>query len=433
MQEYIEPLARQTVLLLLVQLALILFVARALGALAERVGYPVVVGELLTGIVLGPSVLGLLAPDLFRTLFPPNATQFHLLEVVAFIGLLLLLVLTGLETDLELIRRESRTAAAISLAGIAVPFAMGFALGEWMPREFLATPDQPIVFSLFLATALSISAIPVVARVLMDLDALGRGVGQLTIVAAMVDDTIGWFLLSLVAGLARRGGFDAVGTVTTAGFLFAFLIVAFTVGQWLVTALMNSAATGSDRTTLSTIVILALGTGAITVGIGLEAVLGAYVVGILVERSGALDGRTFQAFENITIGVFAPVFFATAGLRVDLSALAEPSTAAIAAITLAVAIAGKFVGAAIGALGTGRSRWVAFTVGAGLNARGAIELVVATVGLQLGVLTIELYSIIVLVAVVTSLMAPPLLRWSLARHPEEHAPERADEVATHRH
>src|SRR5947208_9887359 len=201
----IKPLGGQELLLLIVQFGLLLAVARTLGEVAQRFRLPSVVGELLAGFVLGPSLLGTVAPGAFRALFPSRAEQVHLLEALSWLGVIMLLILTGLETDLELIARKGKGALGISLGGIVLPFVAGVALGFAIPGGFVARADQRGVFALFVGTAMSISAIPVIAKVLMDMDLIRRDIGQITLAAGMIDDTTGWILLSVVAGLAARG------------------------------------------------------------------------------------------------------------------------------------------------------------------------------------------------------------------------------------
>ena len=415
----VQPLSHHALLLLLLQLALLLIVARLLGEVARRVGLPSVVGELLAGIVLGPSLLGAIAPGAFESLFPSEAEQRHLLEVVSWLGVLMLLILTGLETDVPLIIRKGRTAAGISLCGIAVTFSTGFALAQMLPQEFIASPDQRLVFSLFVGTAMSITAIPVMAKVLVEMRVIRRDIGQIILAAGMMDDTIGWILLSVVAALAR-GGTVSVGTV--GGSLLSvvvFLGVSFTVGRRLVQFVIRRVdnATQGDAGMLTALVALALLLGTVTQALGLEAVLGAFVAGILVGQVKRFNHHLRHLFEVVAVGVFAPIFFAASGLRVDLAALFDPSVLLVGLLVLAIAIVGKFAGAYVGARVGGLGHWEGLSLGAGMNARGAMEIIVATIGLSLGVLTQEMYTIILMVAIVTSLMAPPLLRLTLARIP----------------
>jgi Kef-type K+ transport system membrane component KefB len=411
----IKPLAGHELLLVLVQFGLLLLVARALGEVAVRLRLPSVVGELLAGFLLGPSLLGTIAPGFFQALFPPNPQQFHLLEVISWLGVIMLLVLTGLETDVELIVRKGKGAAAISLGGIVVPFASGLALGWRLPQPFLAAPDKRFVFALFVGTAMSISAIPVIAKVLMEMNIIRRDIGQITLAAGMIDDTIGWILLSVVAGMASSGQVNLATAGRALLAVLAVLAVSFTIGQrfvaWSIRRLDNLI--DGDMITITALMVLALAWGSITHALGLEAVLGAFILGILMGRVKRFDEHLQHSFQQMTLGVFAPVFFAFSGLRVDLKALLDPLTFTVGLLVLAIAIAGKFVGAYAGAKVTGLGNWEALALGAGMNARGAMEIIVATIGLSLGILTPAMYSIILLVAVVTSLMAPPLLRWTL--------------------
>ena len=415
----IEPLGHDALLLLLLQLALLLIVARLLGELARRIGLPSVVGELLAGVVLGPSLLGAIAPGAFETLFPPEAEQRHLLEVVSWLGVIMLLILTGLETDVGLIMRKGKSAAAISLGGIVVPFATGFGLAQLLPQEFIAAPDQRLVFSLFIGTAMSISAIPVIAKVLVEMRVVRRDIGQITLAAGMIDDTIGWILLSVVAGLARGGTVSAASVGGSLLSVVLFLGVSFTLGRRLVQFVIRRVdnATQGDAGMLTALMAMALLFGTVTQALGLEAVLGAFVVGILVGQVKRFDHHLRHLFEVVAVGIFAPIFFAASGLRVDLTALFDPSVLLVGMLVLAIAIFGKFAGAYIGARLGKLGHWEGLSLGAGMNARGAMEIIVATIGLSLGVLTPEMYTIILMVAIVTSLMAPPLLRWMLAKIP----------------
>jgi Kef-type K+ transport system membrane component KefB len=422
----IKPLAGHELLLVLLQFGLLLLVARVLGEVAVRLRLPSVVGELLAGFLLGPSLLGTIAPGLFTALFPPTTQQFHLLEVLSWLGVIMLLILTGLETDVELIMRKGKGAAAISLGGIVVPFASGLALGWFLPQQFLAAADKRLVFALFVGTAMSISAIPVIAKVLMEMNIIRRDIGQVTLAAGMIDDTVGWILLSVVAGMASSGQVNLATAGQAVLAVLMVLAVSFTIGQkfvhWTVRSLDNQV--GGDMVKITALMVLALAWGSVTHALGLEAVLGAFIVGILFGRIKRFDERSQHSFQQLTLGVFAPVFFAFSGLRVDLKALLDPLTFAVGLVVLAIAIAGKFVGAYAGAKITGLSNWEGLALGAGMNARGAMEIIVATIGLSLGILTPAMYSIILLVAVVTSLMAPPLLRWTLA-----HIELRTDEQA----
>lgn len=406
------------VLILLVQIAVLLFTARAFGEIVQRFGQPTVVGELAAGIILGPSLLSGLVPFVGEWLIPQTATQGYLLEVVSMLGAMFLLLITGLETDLTLIRRHARTAVGVSLGGITFTFATGFLLGQYLPDDLLVDPQQRLVFALFVATSMSISAIPVIAKVLIDLNLIRRDIGQTMIAAGMSDDTIGWILLSIVAGLAS-GEAVTVGTLLqSVGSVLAFMVLSFTLGRILVRALLRfvqDEVKSRDRI-LSLIVILMFVWGAITQFLNLEAVLGAFVMGILFSQMRNLPQAVIRQLESIALGIFAPIFFAVAGLKVNIGSLITPRLFLIAVLVIAVATIGKVIGTYAGARLIGqRDHWTALSFGAGLNARGAMEIIIATVGLSLGILTQDMFSIIVLMAMTTSLMAPTALRWVLKR------------------
>lgn len=413
--QHVKPLGGHELLVLLVQFGLLLGVARALGEGARRLRLPSVVGELLAGLILGPSILGAALPHVEQVLFPANAEQVHLLEVLSWVGVIMLLILTGLETDIGLILRKGKGALAISAGGIVVPFVAGIGLASMLSSQYVAQAHQRGVFMLFVGTAMSISAIPVIAKVLMDLQIIRRDVSQITLAAGMIDDSVGWILLSVVSGLALKG---AVNLGTAGESILSVLLVfvlSLTVGRRIVAVIVREVDNriGGPLAKITALALIALAMASLTQLLGLEAVLGAFLAGILVGQVKRFDHEVKETFGTVALGIFAPVFFALSGLRVDLRELASPSVLAVGLVVLAVAILGKFIGVYAGARLTRLSHWESLSLGAGMNARGAMEIIVATIGLSLGVLTSRMYSIILLTAIVTSLMAPPLLRWAL--------------------
>lgn len=406
------------ILKLMVQITVLLISARGLGEVARRLGQPSVVGEILAGIVLGPSILSGLIPAFGQWIVPQTETQGYLIELIGLIGVMFLLLITGIETDLPLIRIQARSALGAAAGGLFVPFASGFALGMSLPDDMLANSNERVIFALFLAAALSISAIPVIAKVLIDLNLMRRDIGQTIIAAGMVDDTTAWIILSIIMGLASGTGVTAFGILQSVGSVIAFLVISFTAGRWLVKAAISYTQdnlTLPDRM-LTLVVVMAFGWGAITQAIGLEALFGAFIMGILFGQMPRLQESVIHKLESITLSIFAPIFFALAGLKVNITNLLDLNLMGIGLMVLAVAIFGKVVGCYVGGrLIGGQNHWTALSIGFGLNARGAMEIIIATIGLNLGVLTQDMFSIIVLMAIITSLMAPPLLRWSLTR------------------
>lgn len=398
---------------LFVQLSIVLVAARLLGRIARRLGVAPVVGELLTGIVLGQSLLGAVLPGTYAAVFPADGEA---LAPFAAVGLVLLLVLAGVETDLAFVRRRAVGAVAVTVGSVAFPFALGFAYTWVLPTAYLASTDR-VVVGLFLGTALSVSAVPVIARILDDLDATGRDVGQLILASAMLTDVVGWTLVALIAGIHRSERATLGDLATTVGLLVAFVVAAFAIGRPLVKGLLRRVETARTPTLSAfSVVVLAAFVGvAVALTLGVEMGVGAFVVGLVVGGNDVLDPLALQTLEHVTLGLFAPLFFGSAGLAADVSGIVEPAAALAAIGMLAVAVVGKFAGAYLGAVVAGLDRWEGFCLGAGLNARGAVEIVVAAIGLSLGILSPVLYTAVVLVAILTSIVASPLLRWGL-RH-----------------
>ena len=424
MSEKLVPLSGHAVFLLLVQLTLLLAAARAAAELAKRLSLPAVLGELAAGIALGPTLFGHFWPGAFEAIFPQLSSQYQLLDVVGTLGMVLLLLLTGLETDLRLLRNVGRAAMIASATGMVLPFLLGLALGFLLPVEFLVDPDQRVLFSLIVATTMSISAMPVIAKILMDLDLTRRNIGLVILSAGVVDDTAGWIILSLIAGAATHGGLGAAqlgALAKTLGLTIAFLIVVVFVIYPLSRLLMRLAERFQSRDSdLVMIIVLTFLHAAATEWIGIHAVFGAFVCGTMLRQVPRLRTETIHRLETFTFAVLAPIFFGIVGLKTDLWRLGG---FAIPAIVLLVACVGKLVGCSVGALWGGLRFWEAASIAVAMNARGAMGLVVATMGLSLGILNDAMFSIIVMVAVVTSFLAPLGLRLTMrmVRMTEEEA------------
>lgn len=406
------------VLMLVIQVGILLLAARTLGEIAQRLGQPSVVGEILAGIILGPSLLSSLFPEFGNLMIPQNEVQGYLLETVSLLGAMFLMLITGLETDIKLIKRHARTAIGVSFGGITITFATGFLLGQYLPDFLVADPENRLIFELFVAVSMSISAIPVIAKVLMDLDLMRRDIGQTIIAAGMSDDTTGWIMLSIVAGLASGEAVTAGTVLQIVGSVVAFMLLSFTLGRWFVRKLLifvQDEVESTDRL-LTLVVVMMFIWGAITQALNLEAVLGAFVVGILFGMMPRLPESVIHNLESVALAIFAPIFFAVAGLKVNMLNLFEPTLIMITLLVIAVATLGKVAGTYFGArvIG-GKDHWSSLSFGAGLNARGAMEIIIATIGLNLGILAQDMFSIIVVMAMATSLMAPSALRWVLKR------------------
>src|SRR6516225_962681 len=361
--------------LFIAQLALLLLVGRLLGELAQRVGQPSVMGQLIGGLLLGPSLFGLLWPSAQHAIFPTDPVQKSMLDAVSELGVLMLLLLTGMETDLQMVRRVGRAAIAAALAGVAIPFACGFALGEFLPAEFLPRPDARLVTSIFLGTALSISSVKIVAIVIREMNFMRRDLGQIIVASAILEDTIGWVIIA-VAGTAL------------------FMVASFTVGRRIVFRLIRWANDNfrSDFPVITTILIIMAAMALTTQVIGVNTVLGAFVAGILIGESPILTRHIDEELRGLIVALFMPVFFGLSGLNADLTILRSPNLALLAVGLVVIASAGKFGGAFIGGKLGQLSRRESLAIACGMNARGSIEVVVATLGLSTGLLSQNLFT-----------------------------------------
>jgi len=410
----LAPVSESQLLRFLIEVAALLIVSRVLAEIAKRFDQAPVIGELLAGILLGKSVLGRLAPPLYAYLFTADPLVMHLLEALAWLGAIMLLLYIGLETELELLRGLGRTAMMISSLGIAIPFVSGVALGYLLPASYLANPDARLIFALFMAVALSISAVPVIAKILLDLGLIKRELGMLILAGGIVDDTTGWLLLSLVAGLATAGAIDFKSVTMLVLEGGGFLAFCWFIGYRLVRNLMRWI---DDRTFIehgkfSAMLIIALVCGVVTQLIGLHAIFGAFVAGLMIRSSARVRKADIDELKAIGLGVMAPIFFAYSGVKADPASLSHPM---VPLLVLGIACAGKMLGCGIGGLLAKLKPREALAVAVGMNARGGMGIIVALIGLSLGILTQEMYTIIIMVAIVTSVAAPPALKWSLGK------------------
>ena len=406
-------------LLFVAQLMLLILVGRALGEIMLRMKQPAVMGQLIAGLVLGPSLLGALFPDFQHALFPAAKEQTAMLDAVAQFGILMLLLLTGMETDLKLVRQTGWASAAASLAGIVVPFACGVALGEALPDAMLPDPSKRLVTALFLGTALSIASVKIVATVIREMNFMRRTVGQVILASAIIDDTVGWMIAAVIFSLALQGHVDAFSVAKSVLGTLVFMGLSFTVGRRIVFVVIRWVNDNlmSDFAVITAILLIMGIMAMITDLIGVHFVLGAFVAGLLVGKSPILTRHIDEQLRGLIIAFFMPVFFGTAGLSADLTILKSPSLLLFTVGLIAIASVGKFAGAFIGGKAGGLTARESLALGTGMNARGSTEVIVAAIGLSMGALNENLFTMIVTMAVVTTMAMPPTLRWALARLP----------------
>jgi Kef-type K+ transport system membrane component KefB len=411
----VAPLSEHEVLVFLVQLALLVGVARTFGWLMKSVGQPAVVGELLAGVVLGPTLFGRLAPDVFDWVFgEPTVTS--VVFGISWLGVIMLLVVIGFETDLGIIARFRKAALSVSAGALLLPLAAASSLAFMVPDSFIGPGPGGVgvdraVFAGFFALALSVSALPVVAKILQDMGFLRRNFGQVTLAAGMTMDAVGWLILAALSGIALDG-FRPDELGISFGGLLIFLVLSFTVFRWVIDRLFRFVmARGSSMTAaLSITIVAALAGAAVTQALRIEAILGAYIVGILLAGLRHQLPRVRSILETVTASLLAPVFFAFSGLRVDIGLLDTSDVVVWTIVLILVAIAAKIIGTVMGGFVAGVRGREALALGSGLSALGAMGVVVAIVSLNLGVVSETGYTVMVLAAVTTSLVAPQLLK-----------------------
>ncbi|MFA6576337.1 MAG: cation:proton antiporter [Nocardioides sp.] len=390
---------------ILLELALIIVLARAAGWVFVKIGLPAVVGEICAGILLGPSLLG---AELSQQLFPTDTRPF--LTLLAQIGLILFMFVVGLELDVSLVKGRGKVAVSVSLASILLPFSSGIALASFLDDQNILGDFWP--FALFVGAAMSVTAFPVLARILTDRNMHRTETGGLALACAATDDVLAWTLLAVVIGIAGGGGDHASWVVGLAVpfALFALLVVRPQLNR------LTAAYHRAGRLTpgiLSVVLVLLLLFAATTEYLGVHFIFGAFLLGAIMPHEGAAAMRheILVRLEQLSVLLLLPVFFLVSGLNVNLRGLSGDNLVQLAAI-LGVAIGGKYLGAYAGARLSGVPHWQANSLGILMNTRGLTELVILNVGRELGLLGDTLFTMLVVMAVVTTVMTGPLLNFA---------------------
>jgi Kef-type K+ transport system membrane component KefB/nucleotide-binding universal stress UspA family protein len=414
-----QNLSGKSEAIFIAELGLLLLVGRGLGELMQRVGQPAVMGQLLGGLLLGPSLLGLVWPDFQHALFPQTAEQKSMVDAVSQLGVLMLLLLTGMETDLRLVRRVGRAAIAVAAAGVMLPFVCGFGLGEMLPDSILPNPQARFVTALFLATALSISSIKIVAMVVREMNFMRRDIGQIIVASAILEDSSGWIIIAISFGIASSGTLDLRSVSFAIVGTLLFLAVSMTVGRRVVFGLIRwtNDHFASEFAVITMILLIMFTMALITYLIGVQTVLGAFVAGVLIGESPILTRHIDEQLRGLIAALFMPVFFGLSGLSADLTILKDPNLLLLAGGLIVIASVGKFAGAFVGGKLGGLNRAESLALACAMNARGSTEVIVASIGLSAGVFSRNLYTLIVGMAVLTTMTMPPMLRWALRRLP----------------
>lgn len=405
-----DHLTQHDLMVVFLALGTLLASAKFAGELVKKFNQPSVLGEILAGIVLGPTVLGYFRPGVYALLFPHSGPVALVLDGVAAISVVFFLLTAGIEIDLASIFRQGKSALLVSSFGMVIPFAFGFLAGEGFPQLLGADPGADrLVFALFIGTALSISALPVVARVLMDLGLLRTEMGTIVMSSAMCDDLVGWILFGLVLGMMKTTGGEGHSIHHTIALVLGFAATMLTLGRWLIHKILPfiQAHTTWPGGVLGFIFALTLASAGFAEYAGIHAVFGAFITGAAVGESTHLRERTSEHIHEIVTNVFAPLFFASIGLHTNFVTNFHLQ---VTLVILAVACLGKIIGAGWGARLGGMDMRTAIGVGFAMNARGAMEMILGILALQAGLIHEPMFVALVVMALVTSLISGPAIR-----------------------
>ncbi|MES2925075.1 MAG: cation:proton antiporter [Verrucomicrobiota bacterium] len=398
-----DPLSR-----LFLQMLVIITASRIAGAIFTRLGQPAVVGEMAAGILLGPSLFGLLAPDFFHFVFA--ADSLGSLKLLSQVGVCLFMFSVGMELEVGQIRNKARTAVVVSHAGIVIPYFLGVVLAYFLYQS-LARPGAGFTaFALFMGISMSITAFPVLARILQERDLSKTYLGTTAITCAAVDDVTAWSILAFVVAIARSTGMMA------SAFNLALVVVFIVVMVWFVRPGLprwigrrNLEAETPSRGVLAVLICVVLAAALTTEIIGIHALFGAFLAGSIMPHVGNIRHKLGVRVENLSSVLLLPLFFAFTGLRTELGLLDDVHGWLICLGIIAVATAGKLGGTAVVARLTGMRWRDSLQLGALMNTRGLMELIALNIGYDLGILSARIFTMLVIMALVTTMMTGPLL------------------------
>ena len=393
--------------ILLIQIIAVLLMVRLFGFLFKHIGQPGVIGEIVAGIVLGPSVLVYFFPDVFQALFPPESLTN--LELLSQVGLVLFMFVIGMELDFSVLKNKINETLVISHAGILVPFFLGIVASYWIYEEYAAAQTAFLPFALFIGISMSITAFPVLARIIQERNMTKTSLGTLAIASAANDDVTAWCLLAVVIAIAKAGTFASA--LYAIGLTALYIIIMFMVVRPFLKKVGEVYANQEviNKTFVALILLILIISSTLTEIIGIHALFGAFMAGVVMPPSIGFRKVMMEKVEDIALVFFLPLFFAFTGLRTEIGLINSPALWGVCLLLITVAVAGKLGGCAVAARLVGESWKDSFTIGTLMNTRGLMELVALNIGYEMGVLPPSIFVILVIMALVTTFMTTPLL------------------------
>jgi len=409
-----QTLSHDDVVVLLASISIMLLASRMFAELGKKIKLPVVMGEMILGIILGPSIIGYIFPSFFNTYFPETGNVAISMNAITQISVVMLLFVAGMEMQLPVVLKQGRLALYTSLTSLVIPFTIGFWIA-WIKPELFQTihADTKIIFAVFFGTAMAISALPVIARILMDMNIYRTKLGMLIMASAMFNDLIGWLIFSVVLAMMDQKGVGA-GLGFTIFSVIAFGIFMLTIGRKLL-----SKSLPFIQTKLSWpggVLAFSLGLcflcAAFTQAIGVHAILGAFIMGIALGDSVHLNEKAREIIHQFVTNIFAPLFFVSIGLHVNFIVHFNLQ---LVLIVLVIACIGKITGASLGAYMGGLDFRNSMAVGFGMNARGAMEILLGTIAFKAGIIQPDLFVALIIMALLTSISSAPLMKWIMRK------------------
>lgn len=401
-------LEHNDLVILLTSIGGVLILARIFAELGKKIKMPIVMGEIMLGIILGPTIFGTCSPETFSYIFPKTGAAKIAMDGITNLAVIMLLFVAGMEVQLQIILKQGKTAIYTSFTSMVIPFILGFAAVWFLPGLFHYAPERKLVYALFFGIAMAVSALPVITRILMDLNLFKTKIGMVIIAAAIFDDLTGWLIFSFVLSLMGQEG-DITNIWFTIGMIIGFGLFMLIIGRWIINHVLpwiqkNLSWPGG---------VLSISLGfcflgaAFTEFIGLHAILGAFIVGIALGDSVHLQEREREIIHQFVTNVFAPLFFVSIGLKVNFIQNFD-----VQLVTLVVFLACicKVFGASLGAYLGGLTKRESLAVGFGLNARGAMEIILGTLALSAGLIDEKMFVALVVMALLTSMISGPLMK-----------------------